>query len=146
VSTNAKSSDPNKTSNTVSVSFFEVAGQAEGDESEPLPRRRRWRGDDTDTLGVPVAITEILARTDEVAVMVSGFFAFPVGFIFSLITLSRLDPPSSDINPMGGPRGLGRRRPPGQGLLFGIGFADGSKVTNLEFPGRRPGSPHDDEA
>ena len=81
---------------------------------------------------MPVAISALLARTDEVAVIVSGFIAFPVGFSFSVISLSRLEPPRDDL-PMGGPRGPWRR---GRGsalseFRFGIGFADGSKVTTL---------------
>ena len=117
-------------SHTQLMSFFEIPAESDEEPVEPQPRRRRWRGDDSDTLGTPVPISVLLARTEEVAVLAGGFVAFPLGFSLSVISLSRLDPPRQDIGTIG-PRGPWREgRGAAQGVFrFGIGFADGSKVT-----------------
>ncbi len=118
------------------MGFFEIPDDSWPDEEEPEPRRHRWRGDDLDTVGVSVPITALLARTEEVAVSVSGLFAFPAGFRLSLITLLRMDPPKEELR---GTIGLGPWRRGriqwGKALHFGIGFSDGSKVTDRQVPG-----------
>jgi hypothetical protein len=94
--------------------------------STPEPRREPWRGTSEDTLGVPVPISEILARTEDVAVLVSGIVAFPAGFSFSLILLSRLNPPRQPFAPLAHLHpGLPEQQDP---FRFGIGLADGTKV------------------
>ena len=101
---------------------------------EPEPRRVRWRGDPDDTVGVPVPLGPLLVRNDQVAVVSSGFLAYPSGFGFSLVSISRLDPAPL---PFGfHPPGMrDRRGSTGGELRFGIGFADGSKVISH---GHRP--------
>jgi len=83
----------------------------------------RWRGDPDDTAGVPVALSPLLVQTDHAAVLVSGFLAYPTGFAFSLVAISRLNPTPSP---------LGFLHPgmdsTGGELRFGIGFADGSRA------------------
>jgi hypothetical protein len=46
-------------------------------------------GDKWDTIGVPVPLIQLLACTDEVAALVDGFVAYPSGFYFSLVLVSR---------------------------------------------------------
>ena len=93
----------------------------------PDPRRVRWRGDADDTMGVPVPLGPLLIRNEQVAVIATGFFAYPSGFRFSLLSISRLDP--SPV-PIGLHRpGMRDRGDTTDGeLRFGIGFADGTKV------------------
>jgi hypothetical protein len=55
------------------MSFFEMPPEDEAAHREPEPRRRRWIGDDSDTVGVPVPLALLLAQTEEVAVVASGF-------------------------------------------------------------------------
>ena len=92
----------------------------------PEPRRVKWRGDIDDTMGIPVPFGPLLIRTEQVAVIVSGFFAYPSGFRFSLLSISRLDPSPA---PFGLQPGMRARGDSADGeLRFGIGFADGTKV------------------
>jgi hypothetical protein len=116
------------------MSFFDnVADVAEL--ARPEPRRRRWRGDSDDTLGMPVEFAEILARTEELAVCVCGLVAFPAGFIVNVLALNRLDPPKEPMNLFGHGHGFPAG---GAGMFrFGIGFSDGSKVTDALRFGRR---------
>ncbi len=79
------------------MGFFEFPEDSWPEEVEEEPRRHRWRGDDSDTVGVPVPMTVLLARTEEVAVSASGIFAFPAGFRLSLITLLWMDPPREEL-------------------------------------------------
>lgn len=80
-------------------------------------------------------MTVLLARTEEVAVSVSGLFAFPGGFRLSLITLLRMDPPREELRDTIGPGPWRRGRMQwDKALHFGIGFSDGSKVIDREFP------------
>jgi len=87
----------------------------------------RWRGDPDDTVGVPVALSPLLVHTDQAAVIVSGFFAYPTGFAFSLVAISRLNPAPSPIGFLRPGMG-GRNDSTGGELRFGIGFADGSRA------------------
>lgn len=90
------------------------------------PRREPWRGTAEDTLGIPVPFADVLARSEEVAVLVSGIVAFPAGFSLSIVLLSRLNPPPQPFAPFvhrypGMPEVRGPFR-------FGLGFADGAKL------------------
>jgi hypothetical protein len=103
------------------------------------PRRERWSGHSHDTIGVPVPLVVALAHTENVAVMVSGVMAFPAGFSFSLLTFARMQS-------VGMPPALMGMRHHGPSpydedsvLRFGLRFADGTKVTNLDDFGGLPG-------
>lgn len=125
--------------NTRRVGFFseiELPGDAY---REPEPRRVRWRGDTDDTVGVLVPIGPFKVHNDQVAIVVTGFYAYPAGFIFSLVTISRLNPPSSPLS-FHHPGMPGQRHTPGGELHFGIGFADGSKLFQQHrvIPGTEP--------
>lgn len=98
---------------------------------EPEPKRVKWRGDPDDTIGIPLATTALLVHTDDIAIVASGFFAYPAGFTFSLVSVSRLSPSPSPMGFHPRQRGSG-----GGGLRFGIEFADGSKA--LGIPHWRP--------
>lgn len=89
------------------------------------PRREPWRGTPDDTLGIPIEFAEILAQTDEVAVLVSGLIAFSSTLGFSLILISRLNPSRVPFHAVGHHPGIAE---PGGEFRFGIGLADGTKV------------------
>ena len=92
-------------------------------------QRQPWRGGPNDTLGVPLFFSPMLALTDEVAVFVGDVVAFPSGFKISVTTFGRLNyfrfrPEHDGPGPGPGPDLTG-------GVLrFGVGFGDGSKVTD----------------
>jgi len=106
---------------------------------EPEPRRVRWRGDPDDTAGVPVHFNPLVVHNDQVAIVASSFFAYPTGFSFSLVTISRLSPAPSSFGTLY-PGFRGQRDSLGGEFRFGIGFADGSKVINgaHPIPGEEP--------
>jgi hypothetical protein len=107
------------------VSFFDDSPLPQRPPT-PEPRREPWRGTPEDTLGIPVAFAEVLARSEEVAVLVGGIVAFPAGFSLSLILLSRLNPSRQPFAPF-----VHRHpaMPEEDGpFRFGIGFANGTKV------------------
>jgi hypothetical protein len=56
---------------------------------QPEPGRKPWRGNSQDTIGVAVQPVRLLIRTDDVAAMVSGMMAYPTGFKFDLVLISR---------------------------------------------------------
>lgn len=107
------------------VSFFDDAPPTQQPHT-PEPRREPWRGTAEDTLGIPVPFADLLARNEEVAVLVSGIVAFPAGFSLGIVLLSRLNPPPQPFAPFvhrypGTPEVRGPFR-------FGLGFADGAKL------------------
>jgi hypothetical protein len=109
------------------MGFFTDLEPPEDARREPEPRRVRWRGDSDDTVGVPAAIDPLLVQNDQVAIIESGFFAYPSGFSFSIVALSRLNPAPSLLGFLHPGMG-GRSNSTGGELRFGIGFADGSKA------------------
>lgn len=96
----------------------------------PEPARQPWRGDDSDTVGAPVGIVEVVARNEDAAALVSGLVAFPSGFSLSVLTITR----RGEAGPRHGPFGDDAS----EMFRFGIRFADGSKVTDFgdRFPPR----------
>ena len=109
------------------VDFFSDLEPPDDAHPRPEPQRVRWRGDPDDTAGVPVALGPLLVHTDQAAVIVSGFFAYPTGFAFSLVAISRLNPAPSPLGFLRPGMG-GRNDSTGGELRFGIGFADGSRA------------------
>jgi hypothetical protein len=94
----------------------------------PRRQRREWERPEASIAGgAPGEL--LLARSDEAAIGVSGFRAFPNGFEMTLTVLLR------EEDPWG--RGMMFHRmheggPPGEEFLrFGVLFADGSSATNL---------------
>jgi hypothetical protein len=106
--------------------FFEDVPEPPGWRPKPIePRRRRWRGTPDDTLGAGVDLSTVVVRTEEIAILVSAIVAFPIGFSFSVVALSRTG--AAEMSMWRHPR-----HGPGQGdaLQFGVQFSDGSKATN----------------
>jgi hypothetical protein len=116
-------------------------------EPEPEPERPRrpaqppWVAPPRGYVPGGVALRLVLARNDRVAVALTKLAAYPVGFEFELVVLTAGEE-EYGLDPMlGGPRrhpGMPRADPKEAMLRFGIEFADGRSVTNLEgrFPRR----------
>jgi hypothetical protein len=116
------------------VSFFDEPALDAAEFEEPVPHRMPWGGTSDDTAGVVVPMVRVLARTDEVAIIVSGFVAYPAGFDLTIVTIARL----ASAKPGIAPHPLGYHSPdsgfPSDAFLrFGLRFADGSKATNIAF-------------
>lgn len=111
------------------MGFFSEIEPAE-EFREPEPRRVKWLGNSDDTVGAFVPIGPFQVHNDEVAIVATGFFAYPTGFTFTLVTLSRLNPPPAPLS-FHHPGSAGQRPTQGGELRFGIGFADGSKLFQL---------------
>lgn len=117
------------------MSFFDDT-VAEPEFAPPEPRRRRWRGDSNDTLGVPVPFADFLVRNDDIAIMVTGLVAFPAGFLVNIVSISRFEPPKEPMH-MIGHGAMGRFGGTGRGFRFGIALSDGTKLTE-HLPRARP--------
>lgn len=101
------------------------------------PPRPEWDQPD-DFLGKEVPIQFVLARSAMALVAVRHVTAYPNGFSFQ-ISLRSLPGHEFDMQAFHGPP---RRRDDADELFrFGIEFADGSRVTNLDITGI--GGPHD---
>jgi hypothetical protein len=120
------------------------------------PRTEFVRAPQLDWMGPPravvpalVPIERVVARTDEVAVYLSGFWVYPTGFQFTTHVVtedewSELDPFAIDHSLHAGRRSC----VPPEILRLGFQFANGSKATNTgsaifdeEEDGHRPTSP-----
>jgi hypothetical protein len=123
------------------LSFFEPPPPPREEETQ---RRAQpiWMGPPDNVLGVGLPIRLLLARTDEVAVLVDQVSAYPTGFTFEISLHLREEPEDpmdlSEVlhGSMRWPRKASQELPPDL-FRFGIRFADGSKVTNID-PGRWP--------
>lgn len=111
--------------------FFEPQASA------PQPQRTIyrapwWHGPPLGMLPGTVAIDRIVAKTDDVAVCVTGFQAYSTGFFFDLVTISAY-PGDRELDPLFFEAGrlaqVGETSP--SKLKFGVQFADGSKATNI---------------
>lgn len=99
----------------------------------PAPERHRqpaWLGPPENVLGVPVPLVVLLAKTDELAVVVAHPTAYPTGFELRLVVQARtagaeLDPFA--FHPRPGGHGEG-------GFRFGLQLSDGRKATNAGRP------------
>ncbi len=116
------------------VGFFDEVIPEAVEVEEPVPQRLPWRGTSDDTTGVAVPLVRLLARTEDVAIIVGGFVAYPAGFDLTLVTIARVAWVRRGMapNPMG--HGFpGRSFPSPEFLRFGLRFADGSKATNVGY-------------
>ena len=114
--------------------FFETPPLS--DAEVDAPRREPWAGTWADTHGAVVPISLLLVRTEEVAVVVTKVIAYPAGFTFDVVCVSRSWRPRVPLQPWSPP---GRDDSHPSVLRFGLRFADGSRVTNLDV--RKGGSP-----
>jgi hypothetical protein len=115
------------------VNFFDDPADQAPEFDEPEPHRVPWRGTSDDTTGVVVPLVRVLARTDDVAIIVGGLVAYPAGFDLTVITIARL---LAKYGIAPNPRGYGfpdSAYPAGAFLRFGLRFADGSKATHAGF-------------
>lgn len=122
------------------MGFFSELEPPDDTFREPVPRRMKWRGDTEDTVGVALPLNTLLVKTDQVAIIASSFVAYPLGFSFSLVTISRLNP--SPV-PLGMHPHPGARRGgiPGGEFHFGIGFSDGTAAFSMRYRPRSDGEP-----
>lgn len=102
-----------------------------GDEPSPEQRERteRWvrrRQEPENEVPVPVALSPVVVRTDDVAVVLSGFQAFTSGFAFTLSVLLRHDPGHrSDVFGQ-----VAGHAPSGELLLLGLELTDGRRASS----------------
>src|SRR5690242_504966 len=71
--------------------FFASAGPSEPPRPEPRYRTPPWFGPPQGELAGVVPLELLLARSDTVAVAITGVRAFSTGFAFDLVTLSAPD-------------------------------------------------------
>lgn len=132
--------------------FFDLEDlepEDDGLELEIVHRHPDWHGPPQGTLPGVVPLELVVARTERVAVCVTGLAAYPSGFEFQLRTLAA--PEAGDVDPhlFDAPMRYRRRASgataeiPPEFLRFGIQFPDGAKVTNLatDFPDDPPDGP-----
>lgn len=120
------------------MSFFEPPPPP----SEP-PRERpspSWAGAPTNEIGSPVPLRLVLARTEQVAVVLVGGTAYTTGVVLGLAVRSRRhasDGPYDSIDFLDFPFGSPHRRghPPDELpddlLRFGVEFSDGGRATTV---------------
>ncbi len=115
------------------VNFFEAVAASD---AEPPPERARpvWLQQEGVIPSI-VGVAQILARTEEAAVAVSGIWCYPNGFEFGIEVMLRTPDRRGRLMSLLHSHMLEPGEPlPAQFLRLGVQFADGSKVTNL--PGR----------
>lgn len=94
---------------------------------DPEPHREPWRGVPEDTHGAPLAFSAVVGHSTQGAILVTNVIAYPSGVAITVVGTSRLNP--SPFMP-----GRGRPHAPFGGIRFGVGLADGSKVTHTFGP------------
>ena len=113
------------------MGFFSELQPPDDTDREPEPRRVKWRGDADDTVGVGLPFNVVLVHTDQVAVTATGFIAYPLGFAFTLVTISRLSPSPLPLGMHPHPGAIRRGGLPGGEFRFGIGFSDGTAAFTM---------------
>jgi hypothetical protein len=113
------------------MGFFSDLQPPDDTNNEPEPRRVKWRGDADDTVGIGLPFNSLLVLTDQVAVTATGFLAYPSGFAFTLVTISRLSPSPVSLGMHPHPGAIRRGGLPGGEFRFGIGFSDGTAAFTM---------------
>ena len=105
---------------------------------EPAPPRRHhpWEPPEAEFPGIVPIDALLLARTDEVAVAVTGLSAFSTGIEIFLTGRIRPSADRPEEHLPGGPRDLAAFR---QSFRFGLQFSDGGKAVGS--PGKGAGRP-----
>jgi len=134
------------------VNFFEPPPPPDPREFPEIPKPRPWWQAPTNEIGAGVPVRVVLARTDRVAVALTGATAYTTGVQLRLSVRSRRDPgarPEALYDPMDFPfghpamrHGAQARDLPADLLRFGVQFSDGGKATTLG--GSHPWSGPDD--
>ena len=101
---------------------------------EPAPSRRHhpWEPPEAELPGIVPIDTLLLARTDQVAVAVTGLSAFSAGIEIFLTARIRPSAEQPEGHLPGGPRELAASR---RSFRFGLQFSDGGKAVGS--PGER---------
>src|SRR5438105_9111452 len=110
------------------MSFFEPPAPPP---EQPEHRQPVWIAPPDNELGVEVPFRDVLARTDKVAVVITGLTAYSTGFELRGTVRTRED--NFELHEAF----VFHRRRPGlddEVFRFGLEFADGGKVTNLGNP------------
>lgn len=119
-----------------------------GSGQEPNPEQRalteRWvrrRQEPENEVPVPVALSPVVVRTDDLAVVLSGFQASTGGFAFTLSVLLRHDPGHrSDVFGQ-----VAGHAPPGELLLLGLELADGRRAASAGVAAWAPPAEEEDD-
>ena len=112
-------------------------------EREPSAPQPVWLGPPDNVIAAASALAIVLARTDDVALGITGLVAFPTGFNLRLSLRRRVPSP---LGPAWGDP-FHHQHPTSSTLApdvlrFGIQFSDGRKATTLDgFPNRDPHRP-----
>ena len=104
-------------------------------EPDPPRRHHAWDPPDAELPGIVPIDTLLLARTDQVAVAVTGMSAFAEGIEIFLTARMRPDAEHPGEHPPGGPRDLAASR---RSFRLGLQFSNGGKA--IGSPGG--GGPH----
>jgi len=117
------------------VSFFELPPEPESEPEELEPLQPDWAGPASDELGVEVPLHLAIGENDAALVALQSVTAYEHGLLFHLAARTKrepVEPTEDDIGPLadGHFAYLDPRSP--RFVRFGVLFADGSKVTNLE--------------
>lgn len=142
---------------TEAVSFFEPPPPPDPREWPEIPEPRPWWQAPRNELGAAVPLRLVLARTDRVAVALTGATAFTTGIQLTLTLRRRRDPGDGPEafyeDPMEFPFGHpalrhGRGELPSDILRFGVQLSDGGKATTLGTPSpfARPGEADEEPA
>src|SRR5256885_2333680 len=102
---------------------------------EPAPPRRHqpWEPPEAELPGIVPIDTLLLARTDQVAVAVTGLSAFSAGIEIFLTARIRPSAEHPEEHLPGGPRDLAASR---RSFRFGLQFSDGGKAAGGPGAGR----------
>jgi hypothetical protein len=117
------------------VSFFELPPEPEEEDEEVEPPRPVWAGPASDELGAEVPLHLAIGESDGALVALQSVTAYEHGLILHLAARAKREPaePTEDdfhSFPEGHFDYLDPRS--AKFVRFGVQFADGSKVTNLE--------------